>query len=1093
MHSYINNPVFMADSGFAIFFDDVRVDQFVKDYTVSMGIDSVIGTATINMIYVPDLDKIIHTQNSNANKTNTPQQQNTVTRTVKVTKAKVVNCYHLAIREGPGMKYKEIAWVNAGDVMPYHGKGGNNDYWVNVTAKGKKGWAGGKYIELIDEVENAQSRSSSSGGSIVVGSTVKINSSATHYATGQRIPTWVKNRNHTVQQLGNGRTLLKEIYSWVKSSDITLVSGGGSSSSSGGSPSADAMDNKFADGVEDGVENMTNVRIFVKNIFNGKYVQIFGGNITAKSMTLSGSDKTLTFQAQDFMNWLSRTVCPIAVPFDGTLTAGDRLKWKAQGIDLNKVQSVNSVKDISFKGKTLSQTWDIISKQTIEANKLYSDPETVSKFDNALNRVVVMGDIDENLRKAEVVDFMINSSMTQVNSTYVLMNDILRTLMFEFYQDRDETIRIKPPFWNEHVLKDHVIDPSLILSYTESTNYAQMYTRVVATGGLDEWQKNNATNDTVTKMVTPVVAVTSSGISGNSGPVAITSQVGPGNNSVPSETDGSIAATAVEIAKRYVGLPYVWGGDDPSDGGFDCSGLIYYAYKQAGFSGWTTRETTYTMIKKGWAVSGYNDLRVGDAIFPNSGHVYMYIGNNQIIEAPSTGKNIRIRALPKGSNIGIRRFTNDMASGGGSTTTGVRPDSVGPDSLLQPTYLEKKYGPLIYDCSQPLIKFSTAPAAGSSNAYDALTRYAKFMLNYLNSSVTMSSVQTVAMPWIRPGFNVWVDPVRTDKIFYVNQINHYGNQAGNYSTFNLTLGRRRTDFTDNKTILGGLKPGQSDDIFVNKLLVKPENFGTVCNYGEVSNKVKSFYNSSQTNRIGYSVNDSHFSYFYGGSAANEYKARTAEAPKTSSSPNISVGSKVKIKSSASRYFTGERIPTWVKQRTHTVQQVATNKILLKEIYSWVNRSDIEGQTTSTSSSGGTTSGSVYNVSSYLNVRNGPGTNHGIIGKLYNGNAVTIIREQSGWYNINYNGNTNAWVSKNYVKSNGSSSSSSSGNSNYASHSSSVFSNGELSIEQIKTNLTNKYKSANTVVKNRANRLRTLINNSEKMLKYIHANKKFDEK
>ncbi len=56
--------------------------------------------------------------------------------------------------------------------------------------------------------------------------------------------------------------------------------------------------------------------------------------------------------------------------------------------------------------------------------------------------------------------------------------------------------------------------------------------------------------------------------------------------------------------------------------------------------------------------------------------------------------------------------------------------------------------------------------------------------------------------------------------------------------------------------------------------------------------------------------------------------------------NIHVGSRVKVKQSASNYATGEKIPAWVKGRTFTVQQVDANRVLLKEIYSWVNKGDV---------------------------------------------------------------------------------------------------------------------------------------------------------
>lgn len=800
--------------------------------------------------------------------------------------------------------------------------------------------------------------------------------------------------------------------------DISLE--GGSSGGGGASNDNSTVGDGLSPTLDDGIENMTNVRIFVKNIFNGKYVQIFGGDITSKSTTYTGSEKSISFQAQDFMNWLTRTVCPVAVPFDGTLQIADRLKWKAQGIDLDKVQSVNSIKDVSFKGKTLSQTWQIISNQTMAANKIYSDPNTVSAWDNALNRVVVMGDIDEGLRKAEVVDFMITTSTTQINSTYVMMNDILRTLMFEFYQDRDETIRIKPPFWNEHVIKNHVIDPSMILSFTESTNYNQMYTRVIATGGLEEYHKTEGLDDFTVSLLTPVVAVTSSGITANSGPVVVTSTE---TSNLGGGVGSNIATSAVGVAKQYVGWPYIWGGANPSAGGFDCSGLIDYAYKQAGFSGFGSRETTYTLLEKGRRVVSATDLKPGDLLFPHSGHVYMYIGSNQSIHAPEPGKDIVIVTLSAGQYaLDKRRYVEWDGSGNTSEKELVKPESVGPDSLLQPTHLERKYGPLVYDCSQPLIKFSTSGATNSDSAYDALSKYARFMINYLNSSVTMASMQTIAMPWLRPGFNVWVDPVRTDKIFYINSLNHFGNASGNFSTANMTMGRRRVDFTGKKGMVGGLNPGKSDDIFVNVLKVTPSNFGTPCNYDEVANRVKSFYDNSKTENKEYYTDESYYGYFYGSDGGAPYNQTSADSTPAPSS-------------------------------------VVTGKII-NLTQSW----------------------------EYLNVRNNPGTSYGIIGKLYQGNEVTILKSSNGWHNINYNGNSGAWISGNYVQTNTSSSpvkSTPDPSSKYSSASSSAIIGPEATLQEIQASLNTKFASAPEVVKTRSSRLASIISNSNKQLSALY--------
>lgn len=66
-------------------------------------------------------------------------------------------------------------------------------------------------------------------------------------------------------------------------------------------------------------------------------------------------------------------------------------------------------------------------------------------------------------------------------------------------------------------------------------------------------------------------------------------------------------------------------------------------------------------------------------------------------------------------------------------------------------------------------------------------------------------------------------------------------------------------------------------------------------------------------------------------------------PNTSVSTNkkIKVGAKCKVSQKALKYATGQTIPAWVKRATHTIQEVKGEKVLLKEIYSWVYKIDIE--------------------------------------------------------------------------------------------------------------------------------------------------------
>jgi cell wall-associated NlpC family hydrolase len=107
-------------------------------------------------------------------------------------------------------------------------------------------------------------------------------------------------------------------------------------------------------------------------------------------------------------------------------------------------------------------------------------------------------------------------------------------------------------------------------------------------------------------------------------------------------------ATAIRYAVAQLGKPYVWGGTGPA--GYDCSGLVMKAYAAAGIS---LPRTTFQQVYAGSPVYALSQLRPGDLIFaPGSdgtpdhpGHVGMYLGGGQVIEAPETGKNIMIVSL----------------------------------------------------------------------------------------------------------------------------------------------------------------------------------------------------------------------------------------------------------------------------------------------------------------------------------------------------------------------------------------------------------------------------------------------------------------
>jgi cell wall-associated NlpC family hydrolase len=106
---------------------------------------------------------------------------------------------------------------------------------------------------------------------------------------------------------------------------------------------------------------------------------------------------------------------------------------------------------------------------------------------------------------------------------------------------------------------------------------------------------------------------------------------------VPTSSYGN---NVVSIAMSYLGVPYVWGGASPS--GFDCSGLVMYAYAQVGIS---LPHSSYAMANMGSYVPE-DQLQPGDLVFFDAdGHVGMYIGGGEYVNAPYTGAVVRVESL----------------------------------------------------------------------------------------------------------------------------------------------------------------------------------------------------------------------------------------------------------------------------------------------------------------------------------------------------------------------------------------------------------------------------------------------------------------
>jgi cell wall-associated NlpC family hydrolase len=106
------------------------------------------------------------------------------------------------------------------------------------------------------------------------------------------------------------------------------------------------------------------------------------------------------------------------------------------------------------------------------------------------------------------------------------------------------------------------------------------------------------------------------------------------------------ALKAVNFAIDKIGLPYVWGGngEENGDAGFDCSGLTTAAYESAGVNLPRTAHTQYGHVP---LIAADEQPRLGDLIFfgdpaTKIHHVGIYIGNQQMIDAPTFGQAVQV-------------------------------------------------------------------------------------------------------------------------------------------------------------------------------------------------------------------------------------------------------------------------------------------------------------------------------------------------------------------------------------------------------------------------------------------------------------------
>lgn len=169
----------------------------------------------------------------------------------------------------------------------------------------------------------------------------------------------------------------------------------------------------------------------------------------------------------------------------------------------------------------------------------------------------------------------------------------------------------------------------------------------------------------------------------------------------------------------------------------------------------------------------------------------------------------------------IDTISTDLKLNGGSDgNDAANPNAASSDFLLQNSEDERKYGINIFEVSQPLIRFETSGAltgGANGNALAALESYSRFMYSLLNSQVSTANYVLVGMPWLRPGFNCWVDPLYSDTIYYISEVQQQGNPTDGATTVvSLIFGRPRGEFASNSGAFGAMND-TNENVFVNTM------------------------------------------------------------------------------------------------------------------------------------------------------------------------------------------------------------------------------------------------------------------------------------
>lgn len=209
-----------------------------------------------------------------------------------------------------------------------------------------------------------------------------------------------------------------------------------------------------------------------------------------------------------------------------------------------------------------------------------------------------------------------------------------------------------------------------------------------------------------------LAATLGAGATGGTGAMGATGATGAA--AALGATSGSTGVSGSDIAaaaKKYVGVPYVWGGTDPRKG-MDCSGFVQRVFGDVGID---LPRVVSQQMKHGTPVASMAQAKAGDLLISHGGkHIAIYLGEGKAIDAPMPGKTIQVRdAWEMRSNLyAIRRIVPEGGASAAAAVSAAGATAASGPATAKLDASQRRYAQIIVD----EVRAKGLPAQAAVNA-----------------------------------------------------------------------------------------------------------------------------------------------------------------------------------------------------------------------------------------------------------------------------------------------------------------------------------------------------------------------------------------